>query len=80
MEKEEFLDILRDYLEKDFSITEIEDILRDYKEYFIDEVIEGKTEQDIISSLGSPKSIAKELIEENKSKTEGKSFKKKIAC
>lgn len=76
MKKEEFLEILRDYLEKDFSIAEIEDILRDYEEYFIDGAIEGKTEHDIILSLGSPKSIAKELIEENKNKAEEKSSKR----
>ena len=37
---------------------EITDILRDYEEYFVDGIIEGKSEIEIIESLGSPKEIA----------------------
>lgn len=62
MKKEDFLEILRDYLKKDFSEDEVMDILRDYEEYFVDGIIEGKTEIEIISSLGSPKEIANELL------------------
>ena len=60
MKKEDFLEILKDYLKKGFSEDEIIDILRDYEEYFIDGTIEGKSEIEIISSLGSPKEIANE--------------------
>ena len=61
MKKEDFLEILRDYLKKGFSEDEVMDILRDYEEYFVDGIIEGKSEIEIISSLGSPKEIANEL-------------------
>lgn len=68
LNKTEFLEILKDYLKKDFSESEVNDILRDYEEYFVDGLIEGKSDMEIIASLGSPKSIAKELILQTKEK------------
>ncbi|MGO0882769.1 DUF1700 domain-containing protein [Clostridioides difficile] len=68
LNKTEFLEILKDYLRKDFSESEVDDILRDYEEYFVDGVMEGKSDMEIISSLGSPKSIARELILQTKEK------------
>lgn len=62
MRKNDFLEILKDYLKNSFSQEEIMDILRDYEEYFIDGEIEGKSDIEIISSLGSPKEIANELL------------------
>ncbi|MBQ8999892.1 MAG: DUF1700 domain-containing protein [Clostridium sp.] len=73
MRKEDFLEILKDYLKKDFSEDEIIDILRDYEEYFVNGAIEGKSEMEIISSLGSPKEIANELLAESNIKNENKS-------
>ena len=72
MRKEDFLEILKDYLKKDFSEDEIIDILRDYEEYFVNGVIEGKSEMEIISSLGSPKEIANELLAQSNIKNENK--------
>jgi len=72
LKKEDFLEILKDYLKKGFSEDEIIDILRDYEEYFIDGAIEGKSEIEIISSLGSPKEIANELLYEDNIKKENK--------
>lgn len=72
MKKEDFLEILRDYLKKDFSEDEVMDILRDYEEYFVDGIIEGKSEIDIIQSLSSPKEIANELLAESNIKSENK--------
>ena len=73
MRKEDFLEILKDYLKKDFSEDEIIDILRDYEEYFVNGAIEGKSEMEIISSLGSPKEIANELLAQSNIKNENKS-------
>ncbi len=73
MRKEDFLEILKDYLKNSFSQEEIMDIVRDYEEYFIDGEIEGKTEMDIIASLGSPKEIAKELVAQSSDKNINKS-------
>ena len=70
MKKEDFLEILRDYLKKGFSEDEVMDILRDYEEYFVDGIIEGKSEIEIKSSLGSPKEIAIELLSESNIKNE----------
>ena len=72
MKKEYFLERLRDYLKKGFSEDEVMDILRDYEEYFVDGIIEGKSEIEIISSLGSPKEIANELLSESNIKNENK--------
>ncbi|MEG2538236.1 MAG: DUF1700 domain-containing protein, partial [Clostridium sp.] len=66
MTKQEFLDILRDYLRGYFTLAEISDILRDYEEYFLNGELEGKSEKQVIESLGSPKSIAEDLIREIK--------------
>ena len=66
MNKNDFLDILRDYLKGTFSQLEINDILRDYEEFFLNGESQGKSDEEIIKGLGSPKSIAEELIEEMK--------------
>ena len=76
MRKEDFLEILKDYLKNSFSQEEIMDIVRDYEEYFIDGEIEGKTEMDIIASLGSPKEIAKELVSQSSDKNINKNKNK----
>lgn len=64
LNKREFLEILKDYLSNHFSDDEVNDILRDYEEYFIDGEIEGKSDIQIIESLGSPKSIVRDLVDE----------------
>jgi hypothetical protein len=84
MSKNDFLDILRDYLKGSFSELEINDILRDYEEFFLNGELQGKSDEEIIKSLGSPKSIANELIEEMKGqrKTTGNTnneFKDKLS-
>ncbi|CDM67963.1 putative protein [Clostridium bornimense] len=66
MNKEEFLDILKDYLKGHFSALEIDDILRDYEEFFINGKLEGKSEEEVAKGLGSPKQVATELIREMK--------------
>lgn len=78
MNKSEFLEILKDYLKKDLSPDEVSDILRDYEEYFVDGVIEGKSDMEIIQGLGSPKSIASELIGQFRENNKETSNKDKI--
>lgn len=78
MNKSEFLEILKDYLKKDLSPDEVSDILRDYEEYFVDGVIEGKSDMEIIQGLGSPKSIASELISQLRENNKEISNKDKI--
>ncbi len=65
MEKSQFLKEIRVYLEKAYlnlNPVEIEDILRDYEEYFRDGINEGKNEEEIVESLGSPKAIVDEMV------------------
>ena len=66
MNKVEYLDVLNDYLLKYYSEEESLDILRDYEEYFLNGKLDGKTEQEIILELGSPKIIVQELRAEEK--------------
>lgn len=66
MNKSDFLDILRDYLKNNFSEYEINDIVRDYEEFFLNGELEGKSDEEIIKGLGSPKAIAQELVSEVK--------------
>ena len=49
--KNEILEILQDYLKQNFSKEEVDDILRNYEEYFIEGTIEGKSEEEIIKLL-----------------------------
>lgn len=76
MSKKEFLEILKDYLSKHFSDNEVNDILRDYEEYFVDGEIEGKSDIEIISSLGSPKSIVRDLVGEMRESKQAEANKK----
>ena len=64
--KNDYLDVLRDYLLKFYSEEETLDILRDYEEYFLNGKLDGKTEEEIILELGSPKKIVQEIREEEK--------------
>lgn len=65
MNKVEYLEILKDYLLKTYSKEESLEILRDYEEYFINGKLDGKSEAEIISELGSPKKIVEEIISED---------------
>lgn len=61
MTKIQFLKQL-DFTLKDLSYLERKDILKDYEEYFDIGLEEGKTEEQISFSLGSPDEISKELL------------------
>jgi len=61
MSKSSFLQQLNESL-KPLSSKERADILQDYEEHFSIGLEEGKTEEEIVTSLGSPNQIAKELL------------------
>lgn len=61
MNKEQFLVELESSLYK-LNDEERNDILNDFSEHFDMGLEEGKTEEEIASSLGSPQHIAKELL------------------
>ena len=60
MTKAQFLTKLASLLAK-LPEQERDDILRDYEEYFAFAMEEGKSEQDVVQALGTPKQLAKEL-------------------
>jgi len=60
MNKETFLTKLHAVLMK-IPTSERQDILQDYEEYFTIGLLDGKSEEQIAASLGSPKMIGKEL-------------------
>lgn len=64
MKRNEYIEILKDYLEQmSDSETERQDILRDIEEMIEDGLSSGKTEEQVINDLGSPKNIAMELTD-----------------
>ena len=79
MKRNEYIEILKDYLEQ-MSTSEIErqDILRDIEEMIEDGLSSGKTEEQVINDLGSPKNIAIELTDKSSdTSTIGFDLKKK---
>lgn len=53
MNKNEFLKIIREGL-NDFPSQELDEIIYDYEQHFRDAMSDGKTEEEIIGSLGDP--------------------------
>lgn len=61
MNKKEFLLQLNNCL-KGLPTEEKKDIIKDFDEYFTNGIEDGKTEEEIAESLGSPQQIAKDTI------------------
>lgn len=61
MNKEAFLKGLDTSLKR-IPADERQDIMQDFEEHFVFGLEEGKTEEEIAASLGSPNQIAKELL------------------
>lgn len=63
MSKYEFMEQLDNALVGKVSEKERRESIRYYEEYIDDEIRKGKTEKEVISSLGSPSAIAKSIID-----------------
>ena len=63
MTRELFLQELRIALQGQISQVQINDQLRYYEYYIIEESRKGRTEEEVIDSLGSPRLIAKTIIQ-----------------
>src|SRR5690625_6704582 len=61
MNKNQFLSAIEKNLKK-LPESERQDVLRDFEEHFIMGTEEGKSEEEISRSLGSPQQIAKEIL------------------
>jgi len=66
MTKLDYLSSLERYLKRRIPEEEIYEIMRDYAEYFEDGKKQGKTEDEISASLGSPYDVAQQIITEEK--------------
>lgn len=63
MTRQEFLQELRIALQGEISQTALNEHIRYYENYIIEESHKGKTEQEVIAQLGNPRLIAKTLID-----------------
>ena len=63
MTKYEFLKELREALEGQVPMSEIEDSISYYRDYFSRQEADGRSVQEILEELGSPRLIAKSIIE-----------------
>lgn len=61
MNKKEYMEILIDYLSQNVSIDEKYEILRDVEEMVEDGKLSGRTEEEVVMQLGSPKRLVSEL-------------------
>lgn len=63
MTREEFIQGLREALNGKLSAAEVQDNLRYYDEYIIEEMRKGKSEQEVIGTLGDPWAIARTIVD-----------------
>lgn len=64
-EKECFMKRLRFYLSFHFSDAESASILKDYEEWFENEILRGKSEKEVCDALKKPQKIVKNLLDES---------------
>lgn len=69
MSKLEYLRRLENELKGKISTVELDDIIRDYAEYFEEGKKQGKTEDEISQSLGIPFSVAQQILAEKAAST-----------
>lgn len=68
MNKLEYLNQLETILKKQLNKADVDDIIRDYAEFFEEGRRQGESDQEIAAKLGSPELIAQQIMEENGSK------------
>lgn len=61
MNKKEYMDILMDYLSDGVTTEEKKEILRDVDEMIEDGKLSGCSEESVVSKLGSPKELVREI-------------------
>jgi len=63
MNKHEFINILRQRLITELPESRVQDHILYYSEYIDNEIKFGKTEEEVIASLGDPRLIARTILE-----------------
>lgn len=71
MSKQEFLQRLREALDGEVPRGVIEENVRYYDEYIVSETRNGSSEDEVISSIGDPRLIAKTIMEASENKGSG---------
>ena len=67
MNKLEYLRTLESTLQTRLSQNEVNEIMRDYAEYFAEGARQGKTDEEIAANLGDPIEVARQVIAESQS-------------
>ena len=73
MTKLEYLKILEDTLKTRLSRREVDEIMRDYAEYFVEGQKQGKSDYEIARNLGDPQEVAQQIIGESQQRGAGQS-------
>jgi uncharacterized membrane protein len=63
MTRYEFIDRLRAALNGRIPTAQVTDTINYYEEYIVTEIRKGRTEEDVLASLGDPRLIAKTIIQ-----------------
>lgn len=66
MDKKEFIEKLQRSLAGGLGSSQVADNVRYYQDYIESEIRKGRTEEEVIESLGDPRLLAKSIIEANK--------------
>lgn len=66
MEKTEFIERLQRALSAGLSSGQVAENVRYYQDYIDSEIRKGRSEKDVMESLGDPRLLAKSIIEANK--------------
>lgn len=65
MNKQEFLGNLRNALSGRIAVPQVEDTINYYEDYINVEMRKGKSEEEVLKSLGDPRLIARTIIQTN---------------
>ena len=74
LNKQEYLERLQECLKHKLPREEIEDIMRDYAEYFEEGRRQSQQDSQIAAKLGDPELVAQQLIEESQEQAEERSM------
>ncbi|MBD5489728.1 MAG: DUF1700 domain-containing protein [Lachnospiraceae bacterium] len=66
MEKTEFIERLQRALAAGISSSQVAENVRYYQDYIDSEIRKGRSEKEVMDSLGDPRLLAKSIIEANK--------------
>lgn len=63
MDRQKFIQKLKEALENDLSGSVVQDNLNYYNQYIADEMKKGRTEQEVVDELGDPWMIARTIVD-----------------